>query len=79
MQPTADVVFVKEAPFEIKKNKFEYAGEKPKEYIVTAVGPEVTRCKVGDFVLFDTYHEYDFKGDKIIKVNESDIHGVKSA
>lgn len=76
MLPTTGIVFVKEAPREIKKNKFEYAGEKPTEYVVTAIGDGVTACQPGDYVLFDAYHAYDFKGEKIIKVNELDIHGV---
>lgn len=79
MAPTPNVVFVKGSPFEIKKNQFEYAGESKKDYTVTAIGKDVTLCKVGDFVLFEAYREYEFNGEKIIKVNESDIHGVKSA
>lgn len=78
MRPAPNVVFVKEAPFEIKKNKFEYAEDKKKDYVVVAVGENAT-AKVGDYILFDNCHEYEFKGEKIIKVNIDDIHGIAHA
>jgi len=79
-KPSPGIVFVKQAPYAIKKNKFEYAGLDEKfDYVVTAIGKDVTVCKVGDFVLFDNYHEYESQGEKIIKVSESDIDGVTNA
>lgn len=79
MLPAPNVVFVKETPFEIKKNNFEYAGEKKSDYIVVAIGDGVKTCSVGDYVLFDNCHAYEFRGEKIIKVNADDIHGVSRA
>jgi hypothetical protein len=76
MAPTPNVVFVKEAPYEIKKNKFEYVSEPKKDYVVTSIGSDVTVCEVGDYVLFNNFQEYKFRDQTIIKVNEDDIHGV---
>lgn len=76
MQPTNGRVFVETIK---QQSGFELAGNSNEQYRVTAVGPDVTTCKVGDFVLFNDYREYDYNGTKIIKVNESDIDGCTTA
>jgi co-chaperonin GroES (HSP10) len=72
VKPTNGRVFIKKVQSD--KSKFELAGND--QYQVEAIGPDVTACKVGDFVLFNDYHSYEFSGETIIKVNESDIDGV---
>lgn len=80
MQPTENMVFVKEIKKQKPSNgKYEVAGEY-EAYQVEQVGKNVSSCKKGDFVLFrKDQATMCFYESEIIVVNESDIMGVAGA
>lgn len=77
MKPTAGKVFVEKVDNKQIK-KFEVIDNSEAQYRVTEVGPDVVACKKGDFVLFTEYHTHRFNGQEIIRVDESNIDGVKT-
>jgi len=76
LRPAPHIVFVQAVDPETK-NAFEVTGSQ--EYKVTNTGNEVEICKPGDLVLFTDSQEFTFRGNKFLKVNDSDIIGVHDA
>lgn len=82
MQPAPHIVFVKEGSKDLKKNQFEYPdGAKLNNtaYQVVSVGEGVTVCDPGDYVIFENSQEFEYKGEKIVAVNDTDIVGLHRA
>lgn len=72
MKPANGKVFVEKV--EKSLSTFDVYGQP--RYRVTDIGVDVTDVKVGNFILFETYHEYKFGNETIIKVNVEDIDGI---
>lgn len=76
MQPTVGNVFVKKA--DKKVVKFEVVDNSEAKYEVTAVANDVTKCKVGDFILFRDSRSYKFEGKDVHVIDEGDIVAVRT-
>lgn len=79
MQPTVGKVFVRKAEQKnvLAKSEFEVINSSEAKYEVTKVGENVSRCRVGDFILFTDYKSYQFEGEYIYIVDQDDINAVK--
>lgn len=79
MKPVSGYIFVEEASKagELKK-AFTTVDSQEAKYQVIEIAEDVTRCKVGDFVLFTDVKQYQFDGEKVTIVREDDIVAVKT-
>jgi co-chaperonin GroES (HSP10) len=64
---------------EEKKGLLIIENQKPEYYEVKAIGCEVSRVKVGDLVLVNTYHGNVFRHPEFMIVDEDAIVGYKIA
>lgn len=83
MKPTADNIFAVKVTREIKKtekNRFEgIDSRKASVYKVVAVGSEVKRCKVDDFILFNNGITSVIYGRETTVLTDNDVVGVEHA
>ncbi len=77
MKPISNNVFV-EKPDSANATKFEIVDSSEFQYKVTQISEDVTKCNVGDFILFVNSDSFRFEGKEIKIVNEDDIKAIKS-